>query len=97
MGRQLSRVTFDATTHFEGRENKIFLVPVERFFAINHQDGVLNYFTMPITDGAVEGLNNKAKAISHRGHGFRTATTLILALYHCLSKLPEPQTVHRFL
>lgn len=63
----------------------------------NHQDGVLNYFTMPITNGVVEGLNNKAKAISHRCYGFRTAATFILALYHGLGRLSEPQTVHRFL
>jgi transposase len=25
-----------------------------------HQEGVLNYFAMPITNGIVEGLNNKA-------------------------------------
>jgi transposase len=63
----------------------------------NHQEGVLNYFNMKITNGIVEGLNNKAKAISHRCYGFRTAGTFILALYHCLGKLPEPQTMHRFL
>jgi transposase len=63
----------------------------------SHRDGVLNYFKMRITNGIVEGLNNKAKAISHRCYGFRTAGTFILALYHCLGKLPEPQTVHRFL
>lgn len=63
----------------------------------NHQEGVLNYFTVPITNGVVEGLNNKAKAISHRCYGFRTAPTLILALYHCLGNLPEPKTMHRFL
>jgi transposase len=62
-----------------------------------HQDGVLNYFRMPITNGVVEGLNNKAKAISHRCYGFRTANTFILALYHGLGRLPEPQNVHRFL
>ena len=63
----------------------------------NHQDGVLNYFKMKITNGMVEGLNNKAKAVSRRCYGFRTAETFILALYHCLGKLPERETVHRFL
>jgi len=63
----------------------------------NHQDGILNYFKMKITNGIVEGLNNKAKAVSHRCYGFRTAETFILALYHCLGKLPEPKIVHRFL
>jgi len=56
-----------------------------------------NYFDMPITNGIVEGLNNKAKVISHRCYGFRTAKNYILALYHCLGKLPEPEPVHRFL
>lgn len=62
-----------------------------------HQDGVPNYFTMPITNGVVEGRNNKAKAISHRCYGFPTAATFILALYRGLGRLPGPQTVHRFL
>jgi transposase len=30
-----------------------------------HQDGLLNYFRMPINNAIVEGLNNKAKVISH--------------------------------
>ena len=55
----------------------------------NHQEGVLNYFKMKITNGMVEGLNNKAKAISHRCYGFRTAGTFILALYHCLGVCPS--------
>lgn len=62
-----------------------------------HEHGVLAYFDYPITNGVVEGLNNKAKAISHRCYGFRTAKTYITALYHCLGNLPEPEPVHRFL
>lgn len=62
-----------------------------------HEEEVLNYFTLPIDNGAVEGLNNKAKVVSHRCYGFRTANTYITALYHCLGKLPEPELVHRFL
>jgi len=62
-----------------------------------HQDEILNYFHLRIDNGAVEGLNNKAKVVSHRCYGFRTATTFITALYHCLGNLPEPRLVHRFL
>lgn len=62
-----------------------------------HQDDILNYFDLRIDNGAVEGMNNKAKVVSHRCYGFRTASTYILALYHCLGNLPEPQLVHRFL
>lgn len=61
-----------------------------------HQDDVLNYFKVPIDNGAVEGLNNKAKAISHRAYGYRTAETFKLALYHGMGKLPEPQLTHKF-
>ena len=60
-------------------------------------DDVLNYIDLRIDNGAVEGLNNKAKVVSHRCYGFRTAKTYIMALYHCLGDLPEPQLVHKFL
>jgi transposase len=60
-------------------------------------DDVLNYFELRIDNGAVEGMNNKAKVISHRCYGFRTPKTYILALYHGLGNLPEPKLVHKFL
>lgn len=62
-----------------------------------HEEGILNYFDERISNGAVEGMNNKAKVVSHRCYGFRTVKTYITALYHCLGKLPEPETMHRFL
>jgi len=62
-----------------------------------HEDGILAYFDERISNGAVEGMNNKAKVVSHRCYGFRTAATYITALYHCLGDLPEPELVHRFL
>lgn len=62
-----------------------------------HEEGILNYFDQRISNGAVEGMNNKAKVVSHRCYGFRTVNTYITALYHCLGDLPEPQNVHRFL
>lgn len=61
-----------------------------------HQNDILNYFKVLIDNGAVEGLNNKAKAISHRAYGYRTAETFKLALYHGMGKLPEPQLTHKF-
>ena len=61
-----------------------------------HQEDILNYFEIRIDNGVVEGMNNKAKLVSHRCYGFRTASNYITALYHCLGKLPEPELVHRF-
>ena len=62
-----------------------------------HEEGILNYFKVPISNGIVEGLNNKAKVISHRAYGFRTVETYKLALYHCMGKLPRPESSFKFL
>jgi len=62
-----------------------------------HQKDLLNYFNMPLNNGTVEGLNNKAKVISHKAYGFRTAKNYIRNLYHCMAQLPLPQTMHTFL
>ena len=61
-----------------------------------HQQDLLNYFNMPISNGAVEGLNNKAKVISHKAYGFRTPGNYIRNLYHCMADLPLPQIMHTF-
>ena len=61
------------------------------------QDDILNYFKVLIDNGAVEGLNNKAKNIRHRAYGYRTAETFKLALYHEMGKLPEPQLTRKLI
>jgi len=33
-----------------------------------HEENILTYFDMPISNGIVKGLNNKAKVISHRAY-----------------------------
>jgi len=45
-----------------------------------HEEGILNYFKIPISNGIVEGLNNKAKIISHRAYGYRSFENYRLAL-----------------
>jgi transposase len=61
-----------------------------------HEDDLMNYFRIPIHNGTVEGLNNKAKVISHKAYGFRTARNYIRNLYHSMADLPLPETVHTF-
>jgi transposase len=75
------------------------LEPMRKFAWMirRHQDDILNYFKVLIDNGLVEGLNNKAKVISHRAYGYRSAETFRLALLHGLGKLPEPNLTHRFL
>ena len=55
-----------------------------------HEEGILAYFDTGLTNATVEGLNNKAKKVSHRAYGFSTPHTFILNLYHCLGGLPLP-------
>jgi transposase len=62
-----------------------------------HEENILTYFKVLIDNGAVEALNKKAKAISHRAFGYPTAQTFKLALYNGLGKLPMPKLTHKVL
>jgi len=61
-----------------------------------HQEGVLAYFDLPIDNGAVEAMNNNAKAISHRARGYRSPNIFSTLLLHCLGDLKMPSCVHKF-
>jgi len=63
-----------------------------------HKPLILNWFKAKgeISSGAVEGMNLKAKLTMRKAYGFRTIKCLQIALYHELSKLPEPVCHHRF-
>src|ERR1017187_4451807 len=45
-----------------------------------HLDGILAWTKHRVSNGAVEGMNNKIKSISHRSFGFRTAENFIAAI-----------------
>ena len=68
------------------------LEPFKKFVRMlrGHLDGVLAWTKHRISSGAVEGMNNKIKSISHRSFGFRTAEHFIAAIYHCCARLPLP-------
>lgn len=55
-----------------------------------HLDGVLAWTRIRVTNGAVEGMNNKIKVISHRAFGYRTSWAYIANIYHCCAALPLP-------
>jgi len=75
------------------------LKPIKDFAWLikRHQDNILSYFKLPIDNGAVEGLNNKAKVVSRRAYGFKSAKNYILNLYLCLADLPKPKLLHTFM
>ncbi len=63
-----------------------------------HEQDILNWFKISprISNGVVEGFNNKAKTIIRKHYGFRTFSVLELALYHTMGDLPEPKLTHSF-
>ena len=61
-----------------------------------HEEGILAYFDVPITNGMVEAMNNNAKAISHRARGYRSGKTFSTLMLHCMGRLKMPDVVHRF-
>jgi len=68
------------------------LEPFKKFVRMlrSHLDGVLAWTKTRLSNGAVKGMNNKIKSISHRSFGFRSAQTFIAAIYHCCARLPLP-------
>jgi transposase len=68
------------------------LEPFKKFVRMlrRHLDGILAWTRRRLSSGAVEGMNNKIKSISHRSFGFRTAEYFIAAIYHCCARLPLP-------
>ena len=68
------------------------LEPFKKFVRMvrSHLDGILPWTKLRLSNGAVEGMNNKIKSISHRSFGFRNAPYFIAAIYHCCARLPLP-------
>ena len=59
---------------------------------------ILNYFRArkQISQGCVEGLNNKVKSVIKKSYSFSEFKTIEMALYQSLGDLPEPNFTHRF-
>ena len=68
------------------------LDPFKKFVRMlrSHLEGVLAWTELRLSNGALEGMNNKIKSISHRSFGFRNAATSIASIYHCCARLPLP-------
>jgi transposase len=53
-----------------------------------HLDGILRWTKLRVANGALEGMNNKVKIVSHRAYGYRTVATYITAIWHGCGALP---------
>lgn len=63
-----------------------------------HKDNILNWFDINprISNGVVEGFNNKVKLVMRKAYGFKTFPAFEIALYHSMGNLPEPKLSHQF-
>ena len=59
-----------------------------------HIDGILARTRLRISNGALEGMNNKVKLVSHRSYGFRNDDRYIEAIYHNCGNLLLPPENH---
>ena len=68
------------------------LAPFKKLARIlrTHLDGILVWVKLRVSNGALEGLNNKVKVISHRAYGYRTTLTYMANTYHGCAGLPQP-------
>jgi transposase len=53
-----------------------------------HLEGLLTWTSLRVSNGALEGMNNRIKLVSHRAFGFRRPTTYITAIWHSCGALP---------
>jgi hypothetical protein len=73
--------------------DKTFVKTYERW-----QEGILNYFDGRHTSGPVEGINNKARVITKRAYGLKSASSLWTRLVLDLNLAAEAtgQTIEAF-
>lgn len=66
------------------------LEPFKQFARMirEHIVGILAWTRLRVSNGALEGMNNKVKIISHRAYGFRKTDTYITAIWHGCGDLP---------
>src|SRR5206468_723852 len=53
----------------------------------SHRDGILAAIDVGLSNGRLEGLNNKIGMLKHRAYGFHTAAALIAMIFLCCTKL----------
>ncbi|MEK7777656.1 MAG: ISL3 family transposase [Chloroflexota bacterium] len=56
----------------------------------NHRQGILAWVDLRISNGVVEGMNNKIGLVKRRCYGLRKPEYQKLAIYHCCANLPLP-------
>jgi transposase len=55
-----------------------------------HRDGILSAIDLGLSNGRMEGLNNKVGVLKHRAYGFHSAAALIAMIFLCCTKIMLP-------
>jgi transposase len=53
-----------------------------------YRTGILDAIRLRVSNGRLEGLNNKIGVLKHRAYGFHSAAALIAMIFLCCTKLP---------
>lgn len=71
------------------------LAPFKRVAATlrKYRDGVLAAIRLGVSNGRLEGINNKIGMLKHRAFGFHSAAALIAMIYLCCTKMTIPLPV----
>ncbi len=74
------------------------LEPLKKFVRMlrRHLDGLLAWTRVRLTNGALEGMNNKVKLVIHRAFGFRNVENLKIAIWHGCGQLALPEPAVHF-
>jgi len=59
----------------------------------NHIEGVVGWVDWQISNGRLEGMNNRIRLLSHRSFGLHSAESLISLAYLCCGGI-ELQSIH---
>ena len=76
----------DAWLHWASRSKLRPFVKVARTLR-KYRDGVLAAIDLGLSNGRLEGLNNKIGMLKHRAFGFHSAAALIAMIFLCCTKL----------
>ena len=68
------------------------LKPLREFAYLvrRHEEGILAWIRLRISNGALEGMNCKVKLVSRKAYGFRNPYNFVVAVFHGCAHLPMP-------
>lgn len=74
----------EAAADYEFKTGSRVLMPLAKLALslMRHMKGILGYFEYRITNGKMEGINNKIKAMKRQAYGFRDKAYFRLRLLH---------------